>query len=105
MIFNQCPICGRYMIPNMSETSGWYQCVCGYDSRSYVYTYSNHSTGSVSRMTRPKARYFFCNICGYGVQDLFEGNYKGEDEVLVYEKGKEWNYCPNCGAKTERKTE
>lgn len=44
MIFNQCPICGRYMIPNMSETSGWYQCVCGYDSRSYVYTYTNHSS-------------------------------------------------------------
>ena len=50
-------------------------------------------------MSKPKARYFFCNICGYGVQDLFEGNYKGENEVLVYEKGKEWNYCPNCGAK------
>lgn len=48
-------------------------------------------------MNRPKARYFFCNVCGYGVQDLFEGNYKGKDEVLVYEKGKEWNYCPNCG--------
>ena len=44
MIFQQCPICGRYMIPNMSETSGWYQCVCGYDSRSYVYTYTNHSS-------------------------------------------------------------
>lgn len=44
MIFQQCPVCGRYMIPNMSETSGWYQCVCGYDSRSYVYTYTNHSS-------------------------------------------------------------
>lgn len=48
MIFNQCPICGRYMIPNMSETSGWYQCVCGYDSRSYVYTYTNHSPEEIT---------------------------------------------------------
>ena len=56
MIFNQCPICGRYMIPNMSETSGWYQCVCGYDSRSYSYTYSNHSSdfayGKERKMSR-----------------------------------------------------
>lgn len=55
MIFQQCPICGRYMIPNMSETSGWYQCVCGYDSRSYVYVYTNHSSdfadGEERRMT------------------------------------------------------
>ena len=54
---------------------------------------------------QPKARYFFCNVCGYGVQDLFEGNYKGKDEVLIYEKGKEWNYCPNCGVKMERREE
>lgn len=56
MIFKQCPICGRYMIPNMSETSGWYQCVCGYDSRTYLYTYTNHSSdfayGKERRMAR-----------------------------------------------------
>ncbi|MBR2582846.1 MAG: hypothetical protein IKD61_05575 [Oscillospiraceae bacterium] len=45
-----------------------------------------------------QARYFFCSECGYGVQDVFEGNYARKDAVLVFEKGREWNYCPNCGA-------
>lgn len=35
---------------------------------------------------------FSCPFCGYTVNDIYEGG-----EVLLYEKGKEWNYCPNCG--------
>lgn len=52
-----------------------------------------------------KARYFFCSNCGYGVQDVFEGNYEGKKEVLVFEKGLSWNYCPNCGAKMDKQEE
>ncbi len=36
---------------------------------------------------------FRCPICGYTVNDIYEGG-----EVLLFEKGKGWNYCPNCGA-------
>lgn len=45
-----------------------------------------------------EARCFFCSECGYGVQDVYEGNNAGKNEVLVFERGEEWNFCPNCGA-------
>ena len=48
-----------------------------------------------------ESRYFHCSLCGYGVMDVFEGNYSRKNEVLVFEKCGEWNYCPNCGAKME----
>lgn len=48
-----------------------------------------------------EARYFFCSECGYGVQDVFEGNYSDKNEVLLFERGKGWNFCPNCGAMME----
>ena len=41
-------------------------------------------------------RYFKCSECGYGVSDVYEAG-----PVLVFEHGKEWHYCPNCGAKME----
>ena len=47
----------------------------------------------------PKARYFYCSVCGYAVADVYEGAYDHDDEkVLVFEKGESWHYCPNCGA-------
>lgn len=52
-----------------------------------------------------KARCFFCSECGYGVQDVFEGNDAGDYAVYVFEAGKEWNYCPNCGAKVDEECE
>lgn len=51
-----------------------------------------------------QARYFFCSVCGYGVQDVFEGAYSEENPVYVFEKGETWKYCPNCGAKIEEPT-
>lgn len=44
-------------------------------------------------------RYFTCSECGYVVNDLFEGS---TSKVYLFEDGKDWNYCPNCGAKIDR---
>lgn len=49
------------------------------------------------------SRIFYCANCHYGVDDIFEGAMRGDKEeqdnvVELIEKGKEWNYCPNCGA-------
>lgn len=47
-----------------------------------------------------ESRYFHCSVCDYGVQDVFEGSGKrGAKTTYVFEKGGEWRYCPNCGAK------
>ena len=48
-----------------------------------------------------ESRYFHCSECGYGVMDVFEGNYSRENEIFVFEKGGEWHFCPNCGAVME----
>ena len=49
-----------------------------------------------------ESRYFHCSVCDYGVQDVFEGSGKeGSKTTYVFEKGGEWNYCPNCGAKMD----
>lgn len=42
------------------------------------------------------SRYFHCSVCDYGVADVYE-----DGPTLVFEKQKEWNYCPNCGAKMD----
>lgn len=47
-----------------------------------------------------ESRYFHCSMCDYGVSDVFE-----DGPVLVFEKGKEWGYCPNCGAKMDKEKE
>ena len=43
-------------------------------------------------------RYFHCSICGYGVADVFESN---NSKVSIFEKGREWYFCPSCGAKMD----
>ena len=43
-------------------------------------------------------RYFTCSECGYVVNDLFEGS---TSKVYLFEDGKDWNYCPHCGAKMD----
>ena len=48
-----------------------------------------------------KARYFYCSECCYAVADVFEGAKTDDKKVYLFEKGKTWNYCPNCGAKIE----
>lgn len=52
-----------------------------------------------------ESRYFHCSECGYGVMDLYEGNYSKKNEVLVFEKGHEWKFCPNCGARMDKQEE
>ena len=42
-------------------------------------------------------RYFKCSECGYGVADVYEAI----GPVLLFEAGKEWNFCPNCGARMD----
>lgn len=42
--------------------------------------------------------YFHCSECGYGVADVYESSMSA---VYVFEHGKEWNYCPNCGARMD----
>ena len=48
-----------------------------------------------------KARYFYCSECGYAVADVFEGAYHHDERVRIFEEGRSWNYCPNCGAKMD----
>ena len=45
-------------------------------------------------------RYFHCSICGYGVADVYES---ADTKVKIFDsvEDKEWNYCPNCGAKMD----
>ena len=45
-----------------------------------------------------KDRYFHCSVCGYGVSDVYES---GISNVYIFEHGKSWRYCPNCGAKMD----
>ena len=45
------------------------------------------------------SRYFHCSVCDYGVADVYE-----DGPTLVFERQKEWNYCPNCGAKMDGET-
>lgn len=52
-----------------------------------------------------KARYFYCSECCYAVADVFEGAKTDDKKVYLFEKGKTWNYCPNCGAKMEESNE
>ena len=55
----RCPRCGRYMTWYMVLTKGYWKCVCGYDTRSITYTFSDRTErgervdGQVSR-TRHK---------------------------------------------------
>lgn len=46
-----------------------------------------------------KARYFYCSECGYAVADVFEGAYHHDERVRIFEEGRSWSYCPNCGAR------
>ena len=39
----QCPKCGRYMTWYMVQTNGYWKCVCGYDTRSITYTFSDRT--------------------------------------------------------------
>lgn len=50
-----------------------------------------------------ESRYFHCSLCDYGVQDVFEGGFGKNDAktTYVFEKGGEWRYCPNCGARMD----
>lgn len=43
-------------------------------------------------------RYFHCSVCGYGVADVYESR---NSKVYVFEKQKNWKYCPHCGAKMD----
>jgi hypothetical protein len=94
MIFKQCPICGRYMIPNMSETSGWYQCVCGYDTRSYLYTYTNHSSDFAYGKERRMARRLKDIIIHLDYEDEYKD---GKVEVnIIASEPEELIRCKNC---------
>ena len=42
------------------------------------------------------SRYFHCSVCDYGVADVYE-----DGPTLVFERQKEWNYCPNCGCRMD----
>ena len=42
-----------------------------------------------------KDKYFHCSICGYGVNDVYESS---KSDVLIFEHGEEWKFCPCCGA-------
>ena len=42
-----------------------------------------------------KDKYFHCSICGYGVSDVYESS---KSDVLIFEHGEEWKFCPCCGA-------
>lgn len=95
MIFQQCPICGRYMIPNMSETSGWYQCVCGYDTRSYLYTYSNYSSDfDYGERKRRMARRLKDIIIHMDYEDEYKDG-KAEVNIIASEP-EELVICKNC---------
>lgn len=39
----RCPRCGRYMTWYMVLTKGYWKCVCGYDTRSITYTFSDRT--------------------------------------------------------------
>ena len=74
-----------------------------YDRNQYEKGYSDGircGERKIGRCTN-ESRYFHCSECGYGVMDVFEGNYSRENEVFVFEKGGEWQFCPNCGAVME----
>ena len=43
-----------------------------------------------------ESRYFHCSECDYGVSDVFE-----DGPTLVFERQKEWRFCPNCGARVD----
>lgn len=71
-----------------------------YDREQYEKGYADgrrSAERSFGRCTE-ESRYFHCSECGYGVMDVYEGNYSKKNEVLVFEKGHEWKFCPNCGA-------
>lgn len=69
MIFKQCPICNRYMIPVMSETLLRYKCVCGYDTNSCSFTYSHKSpdySSSFNLNTSLGEKTLQAGFCSYG---------------------------------------
>ena len=46
-----------------------------------------------------ESRYFHCSECDYGVADVYE-----DGPIFVFEKQKEWRFCPNCGALMDGKS-
>lgn len=83
------------MIPNMSEASGWYQCVCGYDSRSYVSQFwSNSSDFGYEEREKRMARRLKDIIIHLDYEDEYKD---GKVEVnIIASEPEELVRCKDC---------